>query len=83
MRILLAIGCNEYDHAKPLDSAEYDAVRIFNALVRPEVGQFNSAHSLLLLSPTIEQVRSALKKIAFRKFTHTEFHIFFSQDMVV
>ena len=38
MRILLAIGCNEYEHSTPLESAEDDAIRIFNALVKPEVG---------------------------------------------
>ncbi|AKA25368.1 caspase family protein [Pseudomonas chlororaphis] len=78
MRILLAIGCNEYDHAKPLESAEYDAVRIFNALVKPEVGQFNTVHSLFLQSPTIEQVRSALKKTLFENSHIENFTFFFA-----
>lgn len=82
MRILLAIGCNEYEHSTPLESAEDDAIRIFNALVKPEVGQFDSEHSLFLPSPTIEQVRSALKKTLFDNPQIDNF-TFFLQGMEV
>jgi hypothetical protein len=82
MRILLAIGCNEYEHANPLKAAEFDALRVFNALVKPEVGQFDSEHSLFLSSPTIEQVRCALKITLFDNL-HIENFTFFSQDMEV
>lgn len=78
MRILLAIGCNEYEHLTPLESAEDDAIRIFNALVKPEVGQFDSEYSLFLPSPTIEQVRSALKKTLFDNSQIDNFTFFFA-----
>lgn len=78
MRILLAIGCNEYEHLTPLESAESDALRIFNALVKPEVGQFDSEHSLFLSSPTIEQVRSALKRTLFDNSHIENFTFFFA-----
>lgn len=78
MRILLAIGCNEYEHLTPLDSAEDDAKRIFDALVKPEVGQFDGDHSLFLASPTIEEVRSALKKTLFDNPQIENFTFFFA-----
>ncbi|NMX50135.1 caspase family protein [Pseudomonas veronii] len=78
MRILLAIGCNEYEHLTDLESAEDDAERIFNALVKPEVGQFDSEHSLFLASPTIDQVRVALKKTLFDNPQIENFTFFFA-----
>lgn len=78
MRILLAIGCNEYEHANPLKAAEFDALRVFNALVKPEVGQFDSEHSLFLSSPTIEQVRCALKITLFDNLHIENFTFFFA-----
>lgn len=78
MRILLAIGCNEYEHLDPLESAEDDAKRIFEALVKPEVGQFDCTHSIFLPSPTIEQVRLALKKALFENPEIENFTFFFA-----
>ncbi|RMR31021.1 Peptidase C14 caspase catalytic subunit p20 [Pseudomonas syringae pv. coriandricola] len=78
MRVLLAIGCNEYEHVTSLESAEYDAFRIFNALVKPEVGQFDNEHSLFLSSPTIEQVRCALKRTLFDNPHIENFTFFFA-----
>lgn len=64
-RTLLAIGCNQYDHLKPLEGAENDAQQLFDALIKPEVGDYDPATSRLLLSPTHEEVRDAFKDILF------------------
>ena len=63
MRALLAIGCNHYDHQQDLGSAESDATRIYEALIREGVGDYDSACSMLLLSPTLDEVRRAFRKI--------------------
>lgn len=65
MRVLLAIGCNTYEHASQLAGAELDAQRMFSALIRPEVGQYDAARSKLLLSPSLEQVRHCLRNVLF------------------
>ncbi|WP_313552700.1 caspase family protein [Brevundimonas sp.] len=60
MRVLLAIGCNVYDHAPDLRGAEVDARRVFEALIREDIGDYDAKVSCLLLSPTLEDVRRAL-----------------------
>jgi len=64
-RALLAIGCDAYEHLNPLTGAEGDARGIFEALIRPEVGDYDAALSRLLLSPTLQEVRDALTAILF------------------
>jgi len=64
-RGLLAIGCDSYDHIKPLDGAELDAKRIFGALTDPNIGDHDPKLSRLLLSPTLADVRGALEEIIF------------------
>lgn len=65
MRVLLAIGCNTYEYASHLAGAEVDAQRMFDALIRPEVGQYDVVRSKLLLSPSLEQVRLCLRGVLF------------------
>lgn len=78
MRVLLAIGCNAYDHADQLTGAEADAQRIFGALMRPEVGQYDEARSRLLLSPSLEQVRQCLREVLFTDPQSETFTFFFA-----
>ena len=78
MRILLAIGCNEYDQADCLSGAELDARRVFDALVRPEVGDYDAIRSKLLLSPTIEVVRQVLTEALFCQGAVDTFSFFFA-----
>lgn len=78
MRVLLAIGCNHFDHAKQLSGAEKDARRMFEALIRPEIGQYDPKLSRLLLSPTLEQVRDGLKSVLFNKSKIETFTFFFA-----
>lgn len=65
MRLLVSIGCNEYHFAENLAGAETDALRIYDALIREEVGEYDPSRSCLLLSPTINDVREALHRVLF------------------
>jgi hypothetical protein len=63
MRILIAIGCNAYDYVGSLTGAESDAQRMFDTLIRPELGDYDPFRSTLLLSPSIDEVRQALRQV--------------------
>lgn len=78
MRVLLAIGCNEYENATTLDGAEVDAKRMFQALAKSEDGWYDGARSRLLLSPTLDQVRLALREILFSGAALDTFTFFFA-----
>ncbi|AWM59620.1 caspase family protein [Stutzerimonas stutzeri] len=62
MRVLIAIGCDAYQHVGTLNGAERDARRMFECLVREEVGDYDMASSRLLLSPTINEVRECIQE---------------------
>ncbi|WP_334655833.1 hypothetical protein [Sphingomonas panaciterrae] len=64
-RVLLAIGCNKYDHLGPLGGAEQDAQKLFELLINPQIGDYDPATSRILLSPTADEVKDALKEILF------------------
>ena len=78
MRVLLSIGCNTYEHAGALTGAEADARRIFETLVRPNVGDYDETASRLLLSPSVDDVRSALRETLFANGTIDTFTFFFA-----
>lgn len=78
MRVLFAIGCNQYIHANQLTGAEADAQRIFGALMRPEIGQYDETRSKLLLSPSLEQVRQYLSDVLFTDPQPETFTFFFA-----
>lgn len=78
MRILLSIGCNVYDHANTLTGAEADAQRMFDTLVRPDVGDYEGSRSRLLLSPSIDDVREALREALFSNGAIDTFTFFFA-----
>jgi Caspase domain len=78
MRVLLAIGCNEYNEADPLTSAELDAQRIFNALVTGKSSWYDGDRSRLLLSPTLDEVRSVLREMLFKEPEIATFTFFFA-----
>jgi hypothetical protein len=65
MRLALAVGCNSYDSSSipTLDGAESDAQRIFGALTNDELGGYSPEHSILLLSPTLSELREALRRL--------------------
>ena len=64
-RALIAIGCNAYDYLGQLSGAEADAKNVFATLMRPEVGDYDSNRSRLLLSPTHAEIRHALTVVLF------------------
>ena len=78
MRVILAIGCNEYDDALQLNGAEADATRIFEALVRPDTGWYDGTRSRLLLSPTLDMVRAALRDMLFKPPAVETFTFYFA-----
>lgn len=78
MRVLLAIGCNIYNHASALTGAEDDARRVFEALIREDVGEYAPTSSKLLLSPTSDQVRKAVREVLFSVGAIDTFTFFFA-----
>lgn len=78
MRVLLAIGCNEYNEAGPLTGAEPDAQRIFDALVSAKSPWYDGGRSRLLRSPTLDEVRAVLRDMLFRGPEIETFTFFFA-----
>lgn len=61
-RILLAIGCDAYDHLNPLTGAVFDAKRVSDLLTDEAFGDYEAERSQILLSPTKEEVLKALSE---------------------
>lgn len=78
MRVLLAIGCNEYNEADRLTGAESDAQRIFDALVSTQSPWYDAGRSRLLHSPTLDEVRAALRDTLFKGPEIETFTFFFA-----
>lgn len=78
MRVLLAIGCDLYNHAGKLDGAERDAQRMFGALIQPQVGDYDPGRSRLLLSPSYDEVRQVLRDALFTDPQPDTFTLFFA-----
>jgi uncharacterized caspase-like protein len=56
----LLIGCNNYQHCRPLTGCEYDAERLASFLKDPAKGGLPESAVVLLYSPTLERVKQAL-----------------------
>lgn len=78
MRVLLAIGCNQYEYTNALGGAENDAKKIFDALTNPLIGDYSPTESLLLLSPSLEEVRSGITRVLFENKNIDTFTFFFA-----
>lgn len=78
LRILLAIGCDDYEHENPLNGAENDARRVFDALLRPELGDYDRDGSELLLSPTVNEARDTIRRALFSGPEIDTFTFFFA-----
>ena len=78
MRLLISIGCNAYDHAPALTGAEADARRMFEALIRSDVGEYDPARSKLLLSPSMDELRQTLCDVLFSNGAIDTFTFFFA-----
>lgn len=64
-RVLLCIGCDAYDDATlgALNGAEKDARNVFSLLTDAGFGEYDLATSVLLLSPTLTEVISAIDSL--------------------
>ncbi len=63
MNALLCIGCNTYDHLRPiLEGAEKDAKEVFDFLSKQN-GFYDQELSSILLSPTTNAIIDALNKV--------------------
>lgn len=67
VKILIAIGCNKYDSPllDQLDGAVNDATAIDKALVRHGSSPYDKSKSIVLESPTYNEVRTALEKVIY------------------
>lgn len=61
-----------------LNGAEKDAQRMYDLLIRPEVGGYDTQRSRLLLSPTYSQVRESLREALFTAPQPETFTFFFA-----
>lgn len=77
-RAILAIGVNTYDHVTSLEGAEIDATRIYEAMMDSDIGSCDPDLSRLLLSPTAQDVRTAIQEILFSEHPVDEFTFFFA-----
>ena len=75
---MIAIGCDRYDIENPLYGAEADARRLFDALMKPVVGDYDAASSRLLLSPNLAEVRAAVRDVLLQPDSIDTLTIFFA-----
>ncbi|MEW6164473.1 MAG: hypothetical protein AB1642_05370 [Pseudomonadota bacterium] len=78
MRRLLSIGCNDYESLGNLTGAEADARRIFDTLLHPDIGGYDTERSRLLLSPSIAELRQAIAEVLFESSPIDTFTYFFA-----
>jgi hypothetical protein len=77
-RVLFAVGCDTYQHLSRLYAAEADARRVFDLLIREDVGGYDPVASVLLLSPTHGQLDQALNKALYDSGHIDTFTFFFA-----
>jgi hypothetical protein len=77
-RALIVVGCNEYDHMQMLYGAEADAERIYDALIKTEVGGYDPTYSRILLSPTSAALRNEVREVLFSGKPLDTFTFFFA-----
>lgn len=62
-RILIAVGCDKYQHMPALGGAENDAVQLFTALANNHGAEYDASCSVLLKSPTLSELQLEISKI--------------------
>jgi hypothetical protein len=77
-RVLLCIGCNEYETLNRLNGAEEDARNIYEILSRPCNGNYPGNSSRLLLSPTCSEVDKAISELLVAQDNVDTLTIFFA-----
>lgn len=63
-RIVVAVGCDRYDHLGRLYGAERDAIAFHEQLASPK-GDYDASSAVLLLSPTLGEIIAALSELPF------------------
>lgn len=77
-RVLLSIGCNEYQSLGKLSGGESDAKKIHLELTESKLGCIKPEHSFLVLSPTLNDVRATLEQLQDRFKEIESLTIFFA-----
>lgn len=77
-RCLIAIGCDHYEEEANLTGAEADARRLFETLMRQDVGDYDPAESHLLLSPTLAEIRATVRQVLIRSVPIETLTVFFA-----
>jgi hypothetical protein len=83
MRILLSVGCDDYQHTSKLSGAVKDAKSVFSTLVGNQEHQYDVARSKLLISPNAQQLRSALSEVLYNNTEITVFTLYFAGHSAV
>ena len=80
MKILVAIGCDNYsnEELQDLSGAENDATAVFDCLVNKENSLYDKNHSILLKSSSYQETRTALQRAIFDTSGDLEFCLFFA-----
>ncbi|MBD9439412.1 caspase family protein [Pseudomonas sp. PDM04] len=77
-RVLLSIGCNDYQNMNKLAGAETDANNIHSELTASALSCIKPEHSLLVLSPSLNDIREALEELQDRFNEIESLTIFFA-----
>jgi putative transposase len=83
MRILLSVGCDDYQHTDKLRGAAKDASSVFSVLVGGQEHQYSQQYSRLLISPNAEQFRRTLSDILYGDFDIAVFTLYFAGHAAV
>ena len=78
MRVLLCVGCDDYENANQLNGAEQDATRVYEVLIKENIGEYDRDRSRLLLSPRVDEVRQAVQTLLFSNGKIDTFTFFFA-----
>lgn len=78
MRLLLSVGCDDYDYVPKLNGAVKDAERIVLALVGDQEHQYDQRRSKLLTSPNAETFRTNLAESLYAPSEISVFTLYFA-----
>lgn len=81
-RLLISVGCNQYQHLPELHGAEEDA-RAIHEMLTGAIGEYDLDASRLLISPTIQELRDTFDAVLFAHQQIDVLTIFFAGHGVV
>lgn len=77
-RAALSIGCDNYQILPRLHGAARDATRIYELLLDQNYGEYDADASILVLSPTLAELRDAIRHVLFNSGSMDTFTFFFA-----